>query len=750
MNMSRRARKKILMWIAFLIAAGTLFFYLTQRQRQGSSGIYSEKQVETAEIAAELNFGSYSGEDWEGWLSENSGAYLTKTGLRSLLEKLGLSEYIQMPQGVGMRVGRAQWNEVYGQILDYLDMEAQVERGTFLVLDTMEGKEQNVLITNRGDYDTRLPLTYFEKWAAYEVYETEGACLGIVSVSGGEETIPNVYLKEAEEDGIEFLYGGASYRKELTAEVSDVAPGVCDIILKEREIVALRLKQEAITGGLLSYDEETIEIEAYGKISHTGDIPVYQTYGEVTEKSLSDVILGNMEVEYITGDGEVCAVLIRQPASIENIRVLLLAEGEKFRQEVFLKSDAEMQLTCGDRKETISPGTVINAADYEETPADGKAGPKTLVLSRGENEGVIYICSADGTPVSAGYAGTMEVRRRAEGYTLVNELPLEQYLAAVVPSEMPSSYAPEALKAQAVCARSYAYIQLLRADLAKYGAHIDDSTSYQVYNKTGATEESRAAVYDTAGQVLTYGGEIIEAYYFSTSMGYTDTAQIWNVDDDGAYGYLKAACLNAEACEGDLSVEEDFRAYIGSPAEGYDSDIKYYRWFAAADYRDKTETLNRILAERHAVSPQNICYYKKDGKTEAESPEKLGKLTGLAARERSASGCILTLQLDYENGMVLVKTEYNIRMLLGALVEKIVYADASESADITLLPSAFCAVTPQEDGTLLLQGGGYGHGLGMSQNAANGMAKAGMTYDAILQYFYNDVAIENLSSTESK
>ena len=190
--------------------------------------------------------------------------------------------------------------------------------------------------------------------------------------------------------------------------------------------------------------------------------------------------------------------------------------------------------------------------------------------------------------------------------------------------------------------------------------------------------------------------------------------------------------------------------YIGSPAEGYDSDIKYYRWFAAADYRDKTETLNRILAERHAVSPQNICYYKKDGKTEAESPEKLGKLTGLAARERSASGCILTLQLDYENGMVLVKTEYNIRMLLGALVEKIVYADASESADITLLPSAFCAVTPQEDGTLLLQGGGYGHGLGMSQNAANGMAKAGMTYDAILQYFYNDVAIENLSSTESK
>lgn len=746
--MSRRAAKKIVMWIVFLIAAGMLFFFLTRPGSRKSPGIYSENQVETTEIAAELNFGSYSGEDWEGWLLEESGPYLTKSGLRSLLEKLGLTDYIAIPQGVGMRVSRAQWNEIYGQILDYVDMEAQVSRETFLVLDTMEGSEQNVLITNQGDYDTRLPLTYFEVWAAYEIYEREGECLGIASVSDGEEAVANVYLKEASEDGITFLYGGASYRKELTAAVENVAPGVCDVIIREREIVALRLKQEAITGGLLSYDEETIEIEAYGKIAHTGDIPVYQTYGEAVEKSLSDVILGNMEVEYITGDGEVCAILIRQPASIENIRVLLLAGGEKFRQEVFLKSDAEMQLTCGDTKETIPAGTVVNAADY--TSGDGEAAQKTLVLSCEENAGVIYICGTDGTPVSAGYAGRMEVRRCEEGYTLVNELPLEQYLAAVVPSEMPSSYAPEALKAQAVCARSYAYIQLLRADLAKYGAHIDDSTSYQVYNKTGATEESRAAVYDTAGQVLTYRGEVIEAYYFSTSMGYTDTAEIWNVENDGTYGYLKAACLNARACEGDLSVEEDFRAYISSPAEGYDSDIKYYRWFAAADYRDKEETLSRILAERHAVSPQNICYYKKDGKTEEESPEKLGKLTGLTAKERSASGCLLTLQLDYENGMVLVKTEYNIRKILGALVEKIVYADASESADITLLPSAFCAIIPEEDGTLLLQGGGYGHGLGMSQNAANGMAKAGMTYDEILQYFYKDVTIENMGSTESK
>ena len=95
----------------------------------------------------------------------------------------------------------------------------------------------------------------------------------------------------------------------------------------------------------------------------------------------------------------------------------------------------------------------------------------------------------------------------------MNSVPFETYLTAVVPSEMPSTYEKEALKAQAVCARSYAYIQLMRADLAAFGAHINDSTSYQVYNKVEAAEASRQAVEETKHEVMTYADEVIEAYY---------------------------------------------------------------------------------------------------------------------------------------------------------------------------------------------------------------------------------------------
>ena len=67
---------------------------------------------------------------------------------------------------------------------------------------------------------------------------------------------------------------------------------------------------------------------------------------------------------------------------------------------------------------------------------------------------------------------------------MVNELPLENYLCKVVPSEMPASYQKEALKAQAICARSYAYRQIMDYAYPEYQAHVNDSTDYQVYNNS--------------------------------------------------------------------------------------------------------------------------------------------------------------------------------------------------------------------------------------------------------------------------
>lgn len=728
--------------IILILLIGILGVLLADRMRTDyREEEYSATYIGVSEVKAELGFTVYTAEEWDNYFAVYHKEYLTWKMLEQLLDKLGVSEEISLEKKNGNRaVSREEWSNVYEQLLDYLDMERKVAQRKVLLLGTETAKNGTILITNEGDFFTVLPEQWFMIWQAYEIYVAEEECLGMKKVSQEETEILNAYLKENTGKKLTFLYAGAIYEKEVEAVDTDFSLGVCDIVFCEGEVRALRMKQDRIEGELLSYDSDTIEIKDYGKIVHQGKLPVYQTYGEVSEKSISDIVLGNMKVEYITAGKEVCAILIREPAEIRDIRVLLLAEdGGNFRSDIYLKCNTPSDVKCGEKEKEVETGTVLHVTDYL-----AEQEGKTFIMTPREG-GAIFICDENGNPVSNGYGGSMEVRSYEQGYTLVNQIPFEQYLYAVVPSEMPVSFQAEALKAQAICARSYAYIQLLRADLAEYGAHINDGTSYQVYNKVAQTKEAIDAVEATRGKVLMYRGEVVEAYYFSTSMGYTDTAEVWNREEADDCGYLHKFCLNESEYDGNLSKESDFWDYIKSVPTGYDSDMKYYRWFATADLTDKTAEINNILENRHSISDKNVLYYGSDGETVAESSGKMGNVIGISVEERSQSGSILTLKLQYEKGVVRVKTEYNIRKVLGCLVKKIVYADSSENENITMLPSAFCAVTTQEDGTLLLSGGGYGHGLGMSQNGANGMAKTGMSCEEILHAFYQDVEIEDVN-----
>ena len=99
-------------------------------------------------------------------------------------------------------------------------------------------------------------------------------------------------------------------------------------------------------------------------------------------------------------------------------------------------------------------------------------------------------------------------------------------------------------------------------------------------------------------------------------------------------------------------------------------------------------------------------------------------------------------------GTYAVRTEYNIRYILNNGSYSIVRRDGTEVASKTLLPSAFFMVTTgKEDGNVIgytVVGGGYGHGIGMSQNGARNMAQAGLTEEEILTFFYEGSRIETI------
>jgi stage II sporulation protein D len=119
------------------------------------------------------------------------------------------------------------------------------------------------------------------------------------------------------------------------------------------------------------------------------------------------------------------------------------------------------------------------------------------------------------------YRGRLEFfASRSGGLAVLNVLPLEEYLLGVVSAEMPSSWPAEALRAQAIVARSYAVTRMANRREATYD--VLATTSDQVYRGVSAeTPQTDQAVHDTSGQILTYNGEPIVAYYCADAGGYT-------------------------------------------------------------------------------------------------------------------------------------------------------------------------------------------------------------------------------------
>lgn len=303
---------------------------------------------------------------------------------------------------------------------------------------------------------------------------------------------------------------------------------------------------------------------------------------------------------------------------------------------------------------------------------------------------VLNLKRAGGNPL---YQGKIELTGTEKGIVMINDLPIEQYLEGVVPSEMPSTYNIEALKAQAVCARTYAYKQLEKNNLLEFQADVDDSVNYQVYNNYFSEKEIQEAVEKTKNEVLLKDGELIEAYYFSTSSGKTDTNEVWGSVE--ALSYLKSV-----ECK-------------------YDMNLPWSEWETYISW----DELRKRIQENYDLNFNNI------------------EITIL---KRSQSGTAMEMEITTNtiDNVIMIKGEYNIRSILRPQ-DYIVNHKKEKISEMNLLPSACFEIITDNNG-ICVKGKGYGHGVGMSQNGANEMAKEGYTYRDILEYFYNEIEIGNI------
>jgi stage II sporulation protein D len=291
------------------------------------------------------------------------------------------------------------------------------------------------------------------------------------------------------------------------------------------------------------------------------------------------------------------------------------------------------------------------------------------------------------------YRGEIVLGVGEDGLLVANRLHVEDYLRGVVPLEIGRRVAGEeaAVAAQAVAARSYAYVRLTGGDARAYDlvATVQD----QVYGGADAeTPIADAAVWATRGLVLTYGGRLVNAPYHSTCGGSTaEVSEVWYRSRDEPY----------------LRRVSD---RVGSSDRFYCDPSPRFRWSKTLDGATLATALERYLAQYVSVpggrvgSPRNV---------EVDSKTPSGRVAALAVRTDRGRflvrGNDVRFVMRVPNGEILNSTYFSVR--------------TEREAGGRLARATF-------------DGGGYGHGIGMCQWGAIGRARTGHDFRSILSTYY--------------
>ncbi len=272
------------------------------------------------------------------------------------------------------------------------------------------------------------------------------------------------------------------------------------------------------------------------------------------------------------------------------------------------------------------------------------------------------------------YISNKVVRVKNVSTNEISKVPFEEYVKGVLAGEMPASFELEALKAQAVAARSYVLVQMKKNKNNDYD--VVNTVTNQVYLSDEKLKENwkneyktkikkvKKAVLETEGEYLSYNGEIVEALFFSTSTGKTENSE---------------------------DVFSSKVPYLRSVSSTWDKSSPVYEDTAIFDIKD---------------------FYQKLG---LEYQEKLEQQT----LETTSTGRIKKIKIN--------NTEFTGRDVATKLSLR-----------------SNCFTITQNETKIIIKTKGYGHGVGMSQYGALGMAKEGYTYDKILKHYYVGTEIKKI------
>jgi stage II sporulation protein D len=336
-------------------------------------------------------------------------------------------------------------------------------------------------------------------------------------------------------------------------------------------------------------------------------------------------------------------------------------------------------------------------------------------------EGAVQIAEPDGGKIGAGslsYRGRLEFGRAV----VVNVIPMEEYLRGVVPAEMPAEWHIEALKAQALAARTYT-----RYNLEKHlsdGYDLCDDVHCQAYRGAGWEHpNSDAAVAATSGQCVYYRDRLIQAVFFASSGGRTENSEdVWGFEFD----YLRSVPEIAETDPKQWS-RTFTREQLTDIVRANGGDIGPVSGVAVT----KTDAAGRVgeltiygALGTHSLTREQIrAYFAPSDDGSLDSRNFTVASGGAPPRVYVYSG---------------------VQAAAFDLPSLAVYGAGSGITSVSALGAngASAAYAPVLDGAVTITGSGWGHAVGMSQCGADGMARLGYGYEEIIKYYYTGVSVK--------
>ncbi len=333
-------------------------------------------------------------------------------------------------------------------------------------------------------------------------------------------------------------------------------------------------------------------------------------------------------------------------------------------------------------------------------------------LNISATKNLIQVSSAKNKTDAISYPGRLRLQPNAYGsYTLINDVPIESYLRGVVPNEIGAKAPYSAVEAQTIIARTYALRNLRRFAIDGYELSAD--VHCQVYKGlSGASPNSDRAISATKGQVLTYQNQLVDALYSSTSGGVSAKfSDVWNGEDRP---YLKPVVDAAgniwNLARQSLADEQNFQQFINIKRGFNEVGWKTFRWRRESSIEQLTKDLQKYLeANRNPLA-------------------SFQTLQGLQVVERSPGGRILKLSVQTDIGTFnLLKDE--VRSAFSAPRSTLFYLEPVKKDNNPLWGYAFV-------------GGGFGHGVGLSQTGSYRLAELGWTSKRILDFYYPGTKIQ--------